>query len=117
MAVLSRPWRGAGDAETFREAYLRLLPLLHFTYSAINPVPVKSLMRALGLPAGDLRRPLRALEGGALASGLDVVRSLGLDGTYAYTIPSGIPAAAESRVQESGAATPSAPQGCVLPGA
>ena len=51
MAVLSRPWRGAGDAETFREAYLRLLPLLHFTYSAINPVPVKSLMRALGLPA------------------------------------------------------------------
>jgi 4-hydroxy-tetrahydrodipicolinate synthase len=116
MAALSRPWRGAGDAETFRETYLRLLPLLHFTYSAINPVPVKSLMKALGLPAGDLRRPLRALEGGALASGLEVVRSLGLDGKYAYKIPSGIAAAAESRVQESGAATPSAPQGCVLPG-
>ncbi len=69
MAALSRPWRGAGDTEALRETYLRLLPLLHFTYSAINPVPVKSLMKALGLPAGDLRRPLRALEGGALASG------------------------------------------------
>jgi 4-hydroxy-tetrahydrodipicolinate synthase len=117
MAVLSRPWRGAADAETFRETYLRLLPLLHFTYSAINPVPVKSLMNALGLPAGHLRRPLRALEGGALASGLAIVRSLGLDDKYAYKIPSGVPIAAESPLQESGAATPRGPQGCVLPGA
>jgi 4-hydroxy-tetrahydrodipicolinate synthase len=116
MAVLSRPWRGPEDAETFRETYLRLLPLLHFTYSAINPVPVKSLMKALGLPAGDLRRPLRALEGGALASGLEVVRSLGLGEKYAYKIPSGAPAAAASQLPGSDTATPSSPQGCVLPG-
>jgi 4-hydroxy-tetrahydrodipicolinate synthase len=115
MAVLSRPWRRPGDAETFRDTYLRLLPLLHFTYSAINPVPVKSLMNALGLPAGDLRRPLRALEGSALASGLEVVRSLGLDKTYAYKIPSDTRVAPETRLQEGGATTPSAPQGCVLP--
>src|SRR3990172_2934329 len=63
MAALSRPWRRWEDAAAFRETYLRLLPLLHFTYSATNPVPVKSLMKALGLPAGGLRRPLRALEG------------------------------------------------------
>jgi 4-hydroxy-tetrahydrodipicolinate synthase len=116
MAVLSRPWRRAGDAETFRETYLRLLPLLHFTYSAINPVPVKSLMKALGLPAGDLRRPLRALEGGALASGIEIVRSLGLDRKYAYKIPSGLPAGAESGRQGSVSAAPGAQPGCVLPG-
>src|SRR5690606_18217409 len=36
MAALSRPWRNEGDAIAFRENYLRLLPLLHYTYSAIN---------------------------------------------------------------------------------
>ncbi|MEK7715607.1 MAG: 4-hydroxy-tetrahydrodipicolinate synthase, partial [candidate division NC10 bacterium] len=79
MATLSTPWRRWEDAEAFRETYLRLLPLLHFTYSATNPVPVKSLMKALGLPAGDLRRPLQALEGPALATGLAIVGALGLD--------------------------------------
>jgi len=53
-------------------------------YSAVNPVPVKSLMRALGLPAGDLRRPLRALEGEALQRGLRIVRELGLDRRYDF---------------------------------
>jgi len=84
MARLSTPWRRWEDAEAFREVYLRLLPLLHFTYSATNPVPVKSLMKALGLPAGDVRRPLRALEGPALATGLAIVQALGLDRTYGY---------------------------------
>ena len=87
MAALSRPWRRGEDAAAFREAYLRLLPLLHFTYAATNPVPVKSLMKALGLPAGELRRPLRALEGPALAQGLGVVQALGLDRTYGYKVP------------------------------
>lgn len=84
MAALSRPWRREGDAAAFRELYLRLLPLLHFTYSAINPVPVKSLMRALGLPAGVPRRPLRPLDEAALARGLAIVRALGLDRAYGY---------------------------------
>jgi 4-hydroxy-tetrahydrodipicolinate synthase len=87
MAVLSRPWTTAGQAEAFREAYLRLLPLLHFTYSATNPVPVKSLMKAVGLPAGDLRRPLRALAHPALARGLALVRALGLDARYGLKLP------------------------------
>ena len=52
MATIAKPWRSYLDAENFRDTYLRLLPLLHFTYSAINPVAVKSLMNALGLPAG-----------------------------------------------------------------
>lgn len=87
MARLSTPWRRWEDAESFRDTYLRLLPLLHFTYSATNPVPVKSLMKAVGLPAGDLRRPLRALEGPALGRGLEAIRSLGLDAKYGYKLP------------------------------
>jgi 4-hydroxy-tetrahydrodipicolinate synthase len=84
MAALSRPWSGHQDAETFRRTYLKLLPLLHFTYSAINPVAVKSLMKALGLPAGDLRRPLTGLDGEALAKGVRIVQELGLTAAYGY---------------------------------
>ena len=68
LAVISSALGGEPDAEgastdaaRFREAYLRLLPLFFFTYSAVNPVPVKSLAKALGMPAGDLRRPYRGL--------------------------------------------------------
>ncbi|MCL6413732.1 4-hydroxy-tetrahydrodipicolinate synthase, partial [Pantoea agglomerans] len=61
-----------------------LLPLLHYTYSAINPVAVKSLMKAVGLPAGSLRRPLRGLQGEALDSGIRIVNELGLSRKYGF---------------------------------
>ena len=83
---LSQPWSSYQDAETFRRTYLKLLPLLHFTYSAINPVAVKSLMKAVGLPAGDLRRPLTGLEGEALAKGVRIVQELGLSAAYGYKL-------------------------------
>jgi 4-hydroxy-tetrahydrodipicolinate synthase len=86
LATISTPWKSYADAENFKNTYLRLLPLLHFTYSAINPVAVKSLMKALGLPAGDLRRPLTALEGEPLAKGVRIVIELGLDKAYGYTV-------------------------------
>lgn len=82
MADLSKPWTDDQSAMAFRENYLRLLPLLHYTYSAINPVAVKSLMKAVGLPSGDLRRPLTNLEGPALENGLRIFRALGLDKKY-----------------------------------
>ena len=116
MATLSTPWRRWDDAAAFQETYLRLLPLLHFTYSATNPVPVKSLMRALGLPAGDLRRPLQALEGPALAQGLAIVKALGLDGKYGYKVPA-LDAGAELTPVRSGdqpSAVSGAAQSCVL---
>ena len=69
---------------SFREGYLGLLPMLHYSYSAINPVAIKSLMKAVGLPVGDLR-PLRGLEGEALAKGLRIVRELGLDAKYGFS--------------------------------
>lgn len=87
MAAISQPWTGAADAERFRREYLTLLPLLHFHYSAINPVAIKSLMRACGLPVGSLRKPLRELDREALAAGLRIVRDLGLDARYGYKVP------------------------------
>lgn len=87
MALLSKPWSEPAVSTSFRDTYLRLLPLLHFTYSAINPVAVKSLMKAVGLPAGDLRRPLTGLKPDHLAHGLDIVRRLGLDRQYGWGLP------------------------------
>jgi 4-hydroxy-tetrahydrodipicolinate synthase len=86
LATISMPWTSYADAENFKATYLRLLPLLHFAYSAINPVPVKSLMKALGLPAGDLRKPLTNLDGEALAKGLRIIQELGLDQKYGYKL-------------------------------
>lgn len=86
LATISTPWKSYTEAEGFKNAYLGLLPLLHYTYSAINPVAVKSLMKALGMPAGDLRKPLTGLQGEALAKGLRIVQELGLDKKYGYNI-------------------------------
>ncbi|RMF93814.1 MAG: 4-hydroxy-tetrahydrodipicolinate synthase [Nitrospinota bacterium] len=87
MAILSQPWQSFEDVERCRETYLRLLPLLHFHYSRVNPVPVKSLAKALGLPAGDLRRPYRNLEGEELRRGVEIVKALGLVEKYQYASP------------------------------
>ena len=85
MVEISTPWGADGtQALRFREAYLANLPMLHFVYSAINPVPVKSLMQAVGLPAGPLRRPLSPLAGDHLRRGLEIVRALGLEARYGY---------------------------------
>ena len=84
MALLSRPWSRPEVSVSFHETYLDLLPLLHFAYSASNPVAIKSLMKALGLPAGELRKPLTGLQGEALAKGLRAVRALGLDRKYGW---------------------------------
>ena len=94
MAVISKPWNDFEDAQNFQAAYLRNLPMLHYAYSAINPVPMKSLMAAVGLPAGPLRKPNNALRGAALQRGLDAVRELGLVESYGFS-PIGSLAAAE----------------------
>ena len=83
LAIISNPWRDNKQIEAFRREYLRILPLLSFVYSTTSPIPIKSLMSAVGLPAGNLRRPLRALEAKELHRGLEIVRRLGLDKRYA----------------------------------
>lgn len=85
MAVLSRPWTSPEVSVSFRDTYLHILPLLHYSYSAINPVAVKSLMKALGMPSGHLRKPLKGLEGEPLKKGLRIVKELGLDRQYGWS--------------------------------
>ena len=87
LAQISQPWTSPEVSVSFRESYLRNLQLLHYAYSAINPVAIKSLMKAVGLPAGELRKPLRGLEGEALQKGLRVVKELGLDKKYGWSSP------------------------------
>ena len=89
MATISTPWTSMEQVQGFRETYLQVLPLLHFNYSAINPVAVKTLAGALGLPAGPFRRPLKPLPPERLQAGLDLVRELGLDQRYGYSIDPG----------------------------
>jgi len=86
IATISTPWRDYRDAEAFKQTYLRILPLWHYVYSAVNPVALKALMKACGLPAGDLRKPLRGLEGEALMKGVRIIRDLELDKKYGYQI-------------------------------
>jgi 4-hydroxy-tetrahydrodipicolinate synthase len=47
---------------------------------------VKSLMKALGMPSGDLRKPLTGLDAEALGKGLRIVADLGLDKAYGYKL-------------------------------
>ncbi len=92
MAAISKPWESFADVEAFRENYLHVLPLLHFHYSAINPVAVKALARAVGVPAGPFRRPLKGLDGPALEKGIQIVRELGIAERYGFTLPGARPA-------------------------
>jgi 4-hydroxy-tetrahydrodipicolinate synthase len=87
MGIISKPWQSLEDTQAFRKTYLELLPLLHFNYSRVNPVPVKSLMKALGLPAGDLRKPNLGMEGHDLGIGIRVVKELGLAEKYQFRLP------------------------------
>lgn len=86
FAVMSKPWEGAEDAFNFKQAYLHNLDMLHFAYSAINPVAIKTLMRAVGLPSGPLRKPLKPLEESGLKRGLEIAMKLELDRIYGYKL-------------------------------
>ena len=86
FAAISKPWENTEDALNFRQAYLHNLDMLHYAYSTINPVAIKSLMRAVGLPSGPLRKPLKPVAGDHLQRGIDIVTRLGLDRIYGYKI-------------------------------
>jgi 4-hydroxy-tetrahydrodipicolinate synthase len=58
MAAMSRPWRSIEDVERSRALYFRYLPLLEMVYRVSSPVPIKTAVGLLGLPAGGVRRPL-----------------------------------------------------------
>ena len=108
MAVISKPWESHADAMAFRETYLRLLPLIQFTYSRVNPVAVKSLARVLGLPAGELRKPYLNMTGQALRCGVEIVQRLGLAEQYGYRIR-------EDLIGEDAAGVPNTASAAVAP--
>jgi 4-hydroxy-tetrahydrodipicolinate synthase len=58
MAAMSLPWQSFEDVQRSRQLYFRYLPLLTMMYSLSSPVPVKTAVGLLGLPAGRVRRPL-----------------------------------------------------------
>jgi 4-hydroxy-tetrahydrodipicolinate synthase len=86
MATISTPWKTWDNASACKDEWLRNLSLLHFVYSAVNPVALKSLMNALGLPAGPLRKPLSSLPKEQVMVGLNICKELGLDKKYGYTV-------------------------------
>ena len=87
LATISKPWHTPDVSTSFRDSYLGLLPMLHYSYSAINPVAIKSLMKAVGLPAGELRKPLKAMAPEGLKKGLRIVKELELDKQYGWSSP------------------------------
>ena len=93
MAVISTPWKTGEDAFACRDAWLTNLPILHFAYSAINPVAVKTMMRAIGLPSGPLRKPLKPAPAATLQVGLDAYERLGLAEKYGLRVSRSVLAA------------------------
>jgi 4-hydroxy-tetrahydrodipicolinate synthase len=68
----------AGDNDTARGIHLGILPVIKaLMTTAANPVPVKSVMNALGFPAGPFRLPLVPLTDEQLQSVMQVVRQAG----------------------------------------
>jgi 4-hydroxy-tetrahydrodipicolinate synthase len=68
----------AADNDTARRIHLGLLPVIKsLMTTASNPVPIKSVMNALGFPAGPFRLPLVPLTDEQLHSVMSVVKDAG----------------------------------------
>ena len=68
----------AGDHDEARRIHLGLLPVMQaLMTTGPNPVPLKGVLNALGLPAGSFRLPLTPLPQADLDRVLDVVRAAG----------------------------------------
>ncbi len=54
----------SGDFRTARELHYRMLPLVRLCFVENNPMGIKTLMRAAGLPVGTFRPPLCEMQAG-----------------------------------------------------
>jgi 4-hydroxy-tetrahydrodipicolinate synthase len=67
-----------GDNESARKIHSGLLPVIKaLMTTAANPVPIKSVLNAMGFPAGPFRLPLVPLTKDQLESVMDTVREAG----------------------------------------
>jgi len=79
----------AGDNDAARRIHLGLLPVIKsLMTTAANPVPIKSVMNAMGFSAGPFRLPLVPLTDEQLHSVMQVVKDAG----SLITFPIGVPA-------------------------
>jgi 4-hydroxy-tetrahydrodipicolinate synthase len=77
------------DIDTARRIHLGLLPVIKtLMTTAANPVPIKSVLNAMGFPAGPFRLPLVPLSEEQLSSVMNVVKDAG----DVITFPIGVPA-------------------------
>jgi len=68
----------AGDNDTARQIHLGLLPVIKtLMTTAANPVPIKSVLNAMGFSAGPFRLPLVPLTNDQLKSVLETIREAG----------------------------------------
>jgi 4-hydroxy-tetrahydrodipicolinate synthase len=66
------------DVDTARRIHLALLPVIKaLMTTAANPVPIKSVLNAMGFPAGPFRLPLVPLTEEQLSSVMKVVKDAG----------------------------------------
>jgi 4-hydroxy-tetrahydrodipicolinate synthase len=69
---------GKGDNDTARDIHLGLLPVIKsLMTTAANPVPIKSVLNAMGFPAGPFRLPLVPLTADQLKSVMKTVHDAG----------------------------------------
>ena len=69
---------GKGDTDTARKIHSGLLPVIKtLMTTAANPVPVKSVLNAMGFAAGPFRLPLVRLTDDQLQSVMQTVREAG----------------------------------------
>ncbi len=68
----------AGDVKGACELQLKLLPLVNYLFSEVNPIPVKSAMAAMGFCAEYLRLPLTVMEDANKAVLLEEMKKQGI---------------------------------------
>lgn len=66
-----------GDYKTAQEIHFRTLDVVNALFSETNPVPVKTALAMMGLPAGQLRLPLVPMQPGTREHLRQCLRALG----------------------------------------
>lgn len=78
MAQMIKEWE-AGNITRAREMYYKMYPLAQAMFYETNPIPVKTAVGLLNLPAGPLRLPLATMDDNNLARLKEAMKNYGLE--------------------------------------
>lgn len=78
MAQMIKEWE-AGNIARAREMYYKMYPLAQAMFYETNPIPVKTAVELLNLPAGPLRLPLAPMDDNNLARLKEAMKNYGLE--------------------------------------